>query len=419
MQNSPKTILIIAFHLPPFARSSGYLRILKFMKYLPQHNIKPIVLSANTIAYDRVDESLLSLLPENVAIKRAFGLDAKQHLSLLGRYPEFVALPDRYISWAPAAIWAGVRMVQKYNVDAVLSTYPVPSAHVIARRIASLTKRPWLADFRDPMWDDYSNFSAAALKSRKTIEERSVLEATQVIVTTKGMKELFVKRYGDKVADEKIVIIENGYDESDFALLPHELSPSNGRIRLLHAGLLEPIDRNPLPFFQAIKKAIDRDLVKPESLRIEFYASGNEQQYKKQIAELGLQNVLFLLPPLPYERMLQEMSDADILLLFQGPSCNQQVPAKAYEYLRIGRPIFALTPDISETARLIKRTRAGLIVSPDDSDHIAAELGKWLSAIAKNQPLTTPQPYVVQKFSRQFQTKQLARCILNTIKSAV
>ena len=46
------------------------------------------------------------------------------------------------------------------------------------------------------------------------------------------------------------------------------------------------------------------------------------------------------------------------LLLLQASNCNDQVPAKAYEYLRCHRPVLALTDPAGDTAELL-RSRAG------------------------------------------------------------
>ncbi len=410
-----RRILFIAYHFPPFFGSSGYLRTLKFVKYLPQFGFEPIVLSVNTRAYQTIDETLLEKVPLNTRVIRAFGLDASKDLSIKGRYPGFFAVPDRWSSWIPAAIFRGIRLVKKYNIDIVFSTHPIPSAHMIAERISHFTKKPWVADFRDQMWDDCSPHAKKHFLSRKNIEQRTIKNATKVVVTTNGIRDLYLRRYGQIVAPAKIKVINNGFDESDFA----GIVPSNGQahfpLHLIHAGLLEPADRNPLPFFHAIKIIVQKEKWKG-ALKVDLIAPGNYEAYRQKVDELALADYIHILPPVPYHQALQKMADADILLLFQGESCNPQIPAKVFEYLRIGKPVFALTPPDGQTAKLISESKAGIVVDPDHQEKIADSLLKWLIRLRKGEIIVNPSSDVVANYSRKHQTFELALCFRDIIK---
>jgi len=408
-------VLIIAYHFPPFSGSSGYLRTLKFVKYLPQYDFEPIVLSISTKAYPRIDKSLMAMVPANIRIFRSFGMDARKHLSVKGRYPGFLANPDRWSSWIPVAVLKGIRLVKKYNIDVVFSTYPIPSAHIIAKHISHFTKKPWVADFRDQMWDDYSVLTKRDLLSRKKIEQQTIKNATRIVVATDGIRDLFLKRYRQIVAPEKMHVINNGFDESDFA----EIVPSNNQthfpLHLIHAGLLEPTDRNPIPFFHAIKLLVEKENLKG-ALRVDLIAPGNYDAYRQKVKELALTDFIHILPSVPYHQALQKMAEADILLLFQGESCNAQIPAKAYEYLRIGKPVFALTPKNGETAKVISENKAGIVVDPNDPKKIADALLEWFRLLRKGEKLINPSPDVAAKYSRKYQTLELVSCFKDIIK---
>ena len=49
-----KRVLMIAFHFPPLAGSSGIQRTLRFARHLPQFGWEPLVLTAHPRAYERV-----------------------------------------------------------------------------------------------------------------------------------------------------------------------------------------------------------------------------------------------------------------------------------------------------------------------------------------------------------------------------
>lgn len=405
-----KRVLLIAFYFPPFHRSSGSLRVLKLMKYFPSFGIAPVILSAHPRAYDKTDDNLLTQIPEGVTVHRAFALDAKKHLSLRGAYFDFMALPDRYSSWIPAGIISGWQLIRRQRIDAIFSTTPIPGAHVIAYVLHQLTRRPWIADFRDPIWDEYFHGSGRELRARQFVESLAVRHATRVTVTTDGIRRLFQQRYAD-VDPAKIIVVENGFDDSDFNGMPAPQRNGRKEIRMVHAGLLDPIDRNPIPFFQAVGQLLAKDRNLSSELRVDLIAPCDDGRYAKEIERLGLGEVIRLWPALPYHQALHKMAEADILLLFQGESCDMQIPAKGYEYLRIGRPILALTTAAGETGKLIQSTRAGEVVPIDNPEAIGATLEHWILQIKKGRQLATATPETAARYSRRSQTKKLAACM--------
>jgi hypothetical protein len=115
--------------------SSGLLRSLKFAKDLPEHGWRPTVLSVHPRVYDRLDNRRLELFPHHVKIVRAFGVVAKKHLSIRARYPAWLALPDRYVTWCMGAIPSGLRTIKKSNIEVIVTTYPIASAVLIGNAL--------------------------------------------------------------------------------------------------------------------------------------------------------------------------------------------------------------------------------------------------------------------------------------------
>lgn len=410
-----KKVLVIAYHFPPHKGSSGILRTLKFVRYLPEFGYEPIVLTVNPRAYQAVDQSLTYQLPKDLTIRRAFALNAKRHLSFRGSYFQFMALPDPIASWIPAGIIEGISLILRNKIDLVYSTYPIASAHVIGRYSSRITRCPWVADFRDHLWDETVHLSKSELWCRKVIESLSIRNAAQVVVSTNGIRALFLQRY-HQLHEERISVIENGYDEYDFDSIDFSRK-TNTRLRLIHAGLLEPIDRNPIPFFQAVKMLLNDKKIDRNDIIVELLGPGNEENYRQTIAQLGLSDVIHVSAALPYHENLKRMAESDILLLFQGPGYDQLVPAKLYEYFRIGRPIFALTSAQSDTARLIGSMAAGEVMPMDQSPVIADTLVRWLHNLRQGIPLPIIRPGNAEKFSRRNQTATLAAIFDNKLKN--
>jgi hypothetical protein len=110
------------------------------------------------------------------------------------------------------------------------------------------------------------------------------------------------------------------------------------------------------------------------------------------------------------------MLRADGLLLFQGPSCNHQIPAKLYEYLRAGRPIFALTDPRGNSAAVLRSAGVPDIVDIERTDSIEAAMREFLAAVRDGTRGGIPRA-VAARFSRQARSSELAQ-VLNGVESA-
>lgn len=390
---------MVAFHFPPAAMSSGHLRTLGFARHLPAYGWKPIVLSARALAYPRTTTVADGVLPEDCAVHRAFALDASRHLALAGRYPGFLAQPDRWASWWPAAVASGLRLIRRHRVKAIWSTYPVMTAHCIAHTLSRLTGLPWIADFRDPVSTSVEPGNPWSFASQHRWERRVIRDAAKVVLTTPGARRDYAKAYPEADNQGRLALIENGYEEAAFGHLP-EPAPQKGRpLVLVHSGMLYADGRNPVPFFEALARLARAGVLSPADVRIVLRASGSEPAYTGEIQRLDLGRFVTLEPPVSNRDALEEQARADALLLFQGARFNQQIPAKLYEYLRIGRPVLALVDDRGDTAEVLRNVGGATIMPMDDADAIAAQLPGFVQALRDGHE-PRPRAGVVARYAR-------------------
>lgn len=409
-------VLLIAFHFPPLKGSSGLERSLGFCRNLSSFGLTPIVLSANPRAYEAVSEERMNDIPSEAIVERPFVLDAAKHMSIRGRYPGWLARPDRWATWLLGAVPVGWRLIRRHRPVAIWSTYPISTAHRVGYWLARLSGLPWVADFRDPMveYDAKTGTDYPAdprlRKARLRVERLVAQRAAAMVFCTRGAAEIFLRRY-PAIAADRIHVIPNGFDEGAFKRPAAPSAIPSAHIKLVHSGVLYPgPDRDPSAFLQAVRGLLDTEPQWGDTLRIVLRASGHDDTFQPLIDRLGLAGWVELAPPRPYREALDEMLAAGGLLIFQGHPSNPAIPAKLYEYFRAMRPILAMVDDDGDTAALLRREAVGTLVPIDDPAAIQAGLSNFLREVQSGTGRVLA-PNRVESFERGARTADLARVL--------
>jgi hypothetical protein len=368
------------------------------------------VLTMSPRAHPETGNELLKEVPKNIIVTHAFALDTARHFSINNRYPNFLAWPDRWISWWLGGVPAGLSLIMRLRPKVIWSTYPIATAHLIGLTLHRLSGIPWVADFRDSMTEPDYPRDAKTRKIYRWIERNTIKSATGIVFTTPGTLRMYAKRYPD-IPEKRWVQISNGYDENNFGVAEARLANKvkhSKKVKLVHSGILYPSERDPINFFSALAALKSSGEVSATNLKVIFRASGYDDHFRSLINNAGLGDIVFLCPAIAYYDALTEMLEADGLLLFQASNCNHQVPAKLYEYMRARRPILALTDSSGDTAQLMLKVGIDTIASLQSSENIKCEFKRFLMLIREgNAPIARED--LVSSYSRHSQTIKLAR----------
>ena len=322
--NQP-TVLMVAYHFPPLRGSSGIQRTLRFCRYLPEFGWNPIVLTAHPRAYEDVAEDLLADIPTGLVVKRAFALNTARHLAIGDRYPELLAIPDRWVSWLLGGVISGLSLIRQHRIKAIYSTYPIATAHLIGLVLRRITGLPWIADFRDPMAQEGYPEKPRVWKSFRWIEEHSLRRAAHSLFTSPGAIRDYRARYSD-IPAERFVLVENGYDEEAFAGLGARTDGAVGseerRLVILHSGIVYTSERDPSQFFRALGSLKRAAAIDARNVEFRFRASANDALLRALADENGISDLITLAPSIPYRAALSEMMNVDALLVMQAANCN-------------------------------------------------------------------------------------------------
>jgi len=398
--------LFVAFHYPPESSSSGVLRTLKHTRYLGRFGWRVTVLTLDRKAYQVTDSKLEEQIPPDVRVVRTPFIDVKKHLSIHGSYPSFLAIPDRWSGWWPWAVAAGRRVLRGDPVDVVYSTSPHATAHLIALSLAGRAKLRWVADFRDPWYEEPPEPETTWLAqiAARRLERLVAGRADLIVASTTRLRNTLAARYSGKPT-EKFIAISNGYDEADFTSVLVPSAPPPDEFLIVHAGSLSASFRDPRPLFEGVRRASRSGLVDPSRIRFRFLGGGpfgESLEMREAVKAAGLSSRVEFIPRVSYETSLAELSRASMLLLLQASSDTVDlVPAKLFEYLRVGRPVLALAPS-GATAEVLSETGGGWVVDPANIDGLSnAIVTGYQRWIGGDLARITAIPSALEQFSRE------------------
>lgn len=402
-----RRVLMVAYHFPPLAGSSGIQRTLRFVQHLPDFGWEAVVLTAATRAYERTSDDLLKEIPPHTPVCRAMALDASRHLAIAGKYPAAFARPDRWISWRFDGVRQGMKLIRALKPSVIWSTYPIATAHVIGAELHRRSGLPWIADFRDPMAQPGYPTDPITWQSFDRIERDTIALADVSFFTTPSAAKMYRARYPARA--RYIDVLENGYDEASFhcdAGTEARVGPLiDGCLTLLHSGIVYPQERDPTQLMAALQQLALDGAIKPGKFRIRFRAPVAGTLLLQLAQRFDVMPYIEVLPPIGYREALTEMRRAAGLLVMQAQNCNEQIPAKIYEYLRAGQPIICLSHSEGDTWSVLRQAGCTLLAALDDAEGIAALLRRWIEAPESGRP---DNKVVVTSASRQARTQVLA-----------
>ncbi len=391
-----KKVLIISYYWPP-SGGSGVQRWLKFAKYLPQFGWEPIIYTPSNPQPNSIDEGLLKDISPNLkVIKRKIvepytfyklltGKDIKKPIkaniisnegnsSFMHKLSLFIRgncfIPD------PRCMWIGpsARFLKKYlkenPVDAIVSTGPPHSMHLIAQKVSKATGTPWIADFRDP-WTEIFYFkhlklSRWAYRKHRRLEQGVLESADIVLVVTDQVRSDFATR-----TSKPVEVITNGFDPDDFVSSVSVLEPDNMlKFRVIHTGILTD-SGNPDLLWEVLGEKAAAD---PEFRKyLEIRTMG--QVDNSIVNDLKKNNILGNFTDMGYvahniATAWQQQAGLLILPIRKEPEAAAILPGKLFEYMAAGRPILAFGAEQSVLADALKECGCGSIADWDNKEAI-------------------------------------------------
>jgi hypothetical protein len=424
-------VLVITYYWPP-AGGPGVQRWLKFVKYLPDYNIEPLVYIPENPSYPLIDVGLLGEVnPETTIIKHkiiepyawasVFSkgntnkissgiIPAQKKQSFLQKMLLSVRgnlfIPDARVLWVDPSIKYLAGYIQEHNIETIITTGPPHSLHLIGLGLKKQSGVKWVADFRDP-WTTIGyhkklKLSRYAAGKHKKLEREVLTTADVVLVTSPTTKKEF-----EAITTKPITVITNGYDVEKVAKLPLD-----EKFSLAHIGSFLS-ERNPEILWQSLAELVAENADFRTHFELKLIGAVSSE-VTESINIYGLSTFVNNLGYVSHDDAITAQRTSQVLLLVEIDSDETKciIPGKLFEYMVSERPIIAIGPVGADFADIIRSTNTGTFVTYSEKDRLKDTILDYFKEYQTGVLMS--HPIGLQQYSRKNLTGKLAE-LLNTI----
>lgn len=423
-----KKVLIITYYWPP-AGGPGVQRWLKFVKYLPDFGVGPVVYTPLNPHYPLQDASLEREVPNGVEVIKqkilepysvsklisrkqtatiSSGIIAEEEKqSLLQKLMLFIRgnlfIPDARVLWVKPSVKFLKDYLQKNRIDTIITTGPPHSLHLIGLELQKQLQVNWIADFRDP-WTNIGyhkklKLTGRAAKKHEKLEQEVLKSADQIITTSFTTAEEFRKK-----TSRPVTVITNGYDDTGRTPVDPD-----GSFTIAHIGSLLS-GRNPLNLWQVLGELVEENEGFKNSLKLQLTGVVSEEVIKA-IKAAGLEKNLEKKDYVTHKEALVLQQKVRLLLLIEINSEETRgiIPGKVFEYLAAGRPILAVGPENWDVERILEETGAGRVYGYEDKEGVKEAILEHYKAYKEGEKSHYTRN--IQDYSRKSLTGKMASLI--------
>jgi len=425
---SKKKVLIITYYWPP-AGGPGIQRWLKFVKYLPEFDVEPIIYIPENPNYPIIDKSLeedvsneltilkqpisepykfarfLSKKKSNTISKGIIETNSKQgfieKLMLYVRGNYFI--PDARKSWVKPSVAYLSEYLLKSDIDIIITTGPPHSLHLIGLELKDRLGVKWIADFRDP-WTSIGyhkklKLSKVSKLKHKELEKDVLNSADQIVVTSFNTKKEF-----QDLTKRPIEVITNGYDYNFVGN-----TELDSKFTLSHIGSLLS-ERNPETLWQVLRDLIEENKYFANTFQLNLIGLVSDNVLQS-IKNKNLSNYINDIGYLSHNEAIKFQKKSQLLLLIEIDSNETKaiIPGKLFEYMVSNRPIIAIGPKDSDVKTILKETNSGKYFTYSEYDLLKETISVHFEAFQKGE--LKSHAIGLQKYSRRALTKKLSELI--------
>ena len=415
-------------------------RFLKFSKYLGEFGWKPLVVTPANGSYPYYDETLLNDIPENLEVFKTKTFEPfriynalqfkkgtsvpvamigmKDSKSIFQKASKFIRanwfIPDARRGWNKYALQEGRKVISEHKIDAIITTSPPHSTHLIGLKLKKEFQIPWMTDFRGPWTSIYFNKflprTSKTIAKDEELENRVLQNSDYVLVISEGLKKEFEDR------NKNIRVIYNGYDERD---VYDGDQTSTEKFSMLYLGNFKP-NQNVSALWEVLSELISENGAFSSTFQLTF--TGQADSFiLAEIKRRGLEKVLSVNEFVPHLEATRQMAHASLLLFVIPKAENNSLimTGKIFEYLSSRTPMLSIGPVDGDAAKLIKECSRDEMIDYDDRDGIKRQIMHYYNDWKNNDRVAFKHDKGnLHKFSRRSLTQELSETLGKMIEHA-
>jgi glycosyltransferase involved in cell wall biosynthesis len=317
--------------------------------------------------------------------------------------------PDALVTWARPAVRRATTLARRHGFDAVISSCPPESNHIVGSRVARRLGVPWIA-----MFGDLYGFFLAPLPAispsaalSRFCHRRWLAPAAALTGVSPYMVDYLARTYGRRAA---LVLV--GYDPADLDAPPAAGRAPRDRLLVSHVGSLYPGNQRPEIFLDGLDQLL-RERPEVESrLDVRFVGSKCDETLRTMVRGRPAERVLTVLPKVDSRAAVALVRDSDALVVFNCTAFRDRhgtlsYPSKIFEAFGARRPVLAVPPDGDWVDALLARTNGG--TSAGSARAVAHALGTWIDVWLRTGGIPySGDPAAIAAFTYERQAERLA-----------
>ena len=356
-------ILVVAHDLPPLLNPQA-IQVGRLLYNMPPGR-KLYVVTSDDLSCKRDHEYYADIRKkfEDLIILKFKRTFFKKVLTRIFRL--FFEIPDVFLYWHIRAYKEIVKKWGGEKFDGIVVFACPFSSSILGLLLKKRFGAKLINFFSDP-WAENPHFGYKALakKINLYLEDLVMNSSDKIVFASPEMMDMYRKQYS--FITNKSYFLEHSYDPSLHA--GTRPTAFDNRVILRHVGSFYKT-RNAKYIIEALKNLKEKDINILNSISLEIIGDipqGYSREHIDLARNYGVDGAINFSRNTSYSESLKMMGSADVLVLIDAPiEGSVYLPSKLIDYIGADRPILALTPKNSASAKVMSLS-GGWVVEPDD-----------------------------------------------------
>ena len=312
-------------------------------------------------------------------------------------------IPDARKFWIKPSVEFLKSELDNSEYDAIITTGPPHSLHLIGLKLQKRTGLNWIADFRDPWtqigYHEKLKLNRSSRQKHEKLESEVLNSADHIITTSFTTRKEFLTK-----TKKPVTVITNGFDAAI-----NEVPVDSRKFQIAHIGSLLS-GRNPKNLWKALSELVEEQQNFRENFELRLAGKVSEEVLES-ISTSGLDKFLTNEGYVNHSRAIEMQKKASVLLLIEIDSEETKgiIPGKLFEYLAAKRSILAIGPEDWDAEKIISETGAGSVHTYGDIQGIKEQVLQLFHSFLKGESIASS--HNLEQYHRKTLTGKLAKLI--------